>query len=62
MLQVVPVLVRPSLWKRVDWLKDLQMRPADGSPLAALEGYRLDATLVTVANEIIEREYCELPG
>src|SRR5436189_6200540 len=32
-LRVLPILVRPCAWEQVDWLRKLQMFPADARPL-----------------------------
>jgi hypothetical protein len=51
-LAVVPVLVRPCPWEAVPWLREIQMRPWDGTPLSSRNGRR-EAEVVKVVREIL---------
>jgi len=51
-LKVFPVIVRECLWKKVDWLAKLQLRPVDGKPLATWKGNALESKIVKIAAEI----------
>jgi WD40 repeat protein len=50
-LKVFPVIVRPCLWERIDWLSRLQLRPKGGKPLAKF-GNAWEAPLTQIAGEI----------
>jgi hypothetical protein len=51
-LQVVPILVRPCPWKKVDWLAKMQIRPVDGREIAAGSDYQIDKDFASIAEEI----------
>jgi hypothetical protein len=51
-LVVIPVVARPCAWKRVSWLRSMQVRPTDGSPLSRDDGLHLDEDLALLADEI----------
>lgn len=53
-LRVVPVIVRPCAWQRVDWLARMQARPRDGRPLSAGSDHQIDADLAAIAEEIAD--------
>lgn len=38
-LRVIPLIIKPCAWSRVDWLNKLQARPTDGKPLLAGSEY-----------------------
>jgi hypothetical protein len=51
---LIPVLVRPCLWRRVPWLAALQVRPWNGKPLSALRGSHIDEELMALAEETLK--------
>ena len=51
-LVVIPVVARPCAWERVSWLRSMQVRPTDGSPLSRAGGRHLDKDLALLADEI----------
>ncbi len=51
-LQVVPVLVKPCLWKKVDWLSRIQIRPGDNVALSGLSEHEIDLALMRIVGEI----------
>lgn len=53
-LRVIPVIVWPCAWMAVDWLKDIQVRPTDGRPLAAGAEHQIESDLAALALEIME--------
>jgi hypothetical protein len=53
-LRVIPVIVHPCLWKEAAWLAALQVRPRNGTPLAALRGSRVDKELVALAKDVLK--------
>ena len=51
-LPIVPILVRPCLWKQVPWLARMQLRPTDVQPLSAGNEYQIETALMAIAEEI----------
>jgi tetratricopeptide (TPR) repeat protein len=51
-LRIVPILVRPCPWKKVEWLAKIQMRPRDGREIARGNAYKIDKDLAAIAEEI----------
>src|ERR1044071_3293290 len=52
-LNIFPIIVRPCLWKRVDWLSPLLARPRDGKPLSEFKEH-WETALAEVADEIYQ--------
>ncbi|MEM8950958.1 MAG: toll/interleukin-1 receptor domain-containing protein [Pseudomonadota bacterium] len=51
-MRVIPILIHPCPWHRVDWLAKIQMRPADGREVAAGSDYQIDKDFASIAGEI----------
>jgi len=51
-MRVYPIIVRACPWPRVGWLGSIQARLFDGEPLSALCGNKLEAALVSIAEDI----------
>ena len=51
-LRVIPLFVRPCVWKAVDWLAALQGRPKDAKPLSTCRTSQADQHLADFALEI----------
>ena len=51
-IRVIPVIVKPCTWTRVQWLSKIQARPKDGRALSAGSEYQIDADLSALAEEI----------
>ncbi len=51
-LRIIPVIVRSCAWQSVSWLRQLQVRPTDGRPLAGGGSASVDADLAMLADEI----------
>ncbi|MEM9629062.1 MAG: TIR domain-containing protein [Pseudomonadota bacterium] len=51
-MRVIPILIRPCPWRKVDWLAKIQMRPADGRVVAAGNDYQIDHDFASIAEEI----------
>lgn len=51
-LLVIPLILRPCPWERVDWLKEIQARPTDGHPLAGGTEYQIEAALSALVQEV----------
>ena len=51
--RVVPVILRDCLWSEVSWLKDIQVRPKDGKPLASFSKSKVEAVLTELAKEVM---------
>lgn len=53
-LRILPIILRPSAWKRVSFLNELQVFPKDGRPLSTLSDSELETRLADIANEIAD--------
>src|SRR5262245_55050998 len=51
-LRVIPLIIRPCPWQRVDWLRGIQGRPTDGRPLAQGNEYQIEADLTALVQEV----------
>jgi hypothetical protein len=51
-LRVIPLIIWPCAWQRVDWLRGMQARPTDGRPLASGKAYQIFGR-VQVLHEIL---------
>ncbi|HEU0078928.1 MAG TPA: toll/interleukin-1 receptor domain-containing protein, partial [Longimicrobiaceae bacterium] len=51
-LHIVPVLVGPFPWQRVEWLRGLQILPRSGEPLSHLSERQAEEELAAVAREV----------
>ena len=53
-IRVIPLIVRPCTWQRIDWLKGIQARPQDGKPLSGMSPHDAEAALSRLADEIAD--------
>ena len=53
-MSVVPLLVRACPWQEVKWLARLQLRPADGKPLAGRKKAAVEKLLSELALEMMQ--------
>lgn len=53
-IRIVPVIVKPCAWTRVNWLSKIQARPKDGRVLSAGTEYQIDTDLSLLAEEIAQ--------
>ncbi|MCP4043212.1 MAG: toll/interleukin-1 receptor domain-containing protein [Gammaproteobacteria bacterium] len=53
-IRIVPLILSPSQWTRVPWLKAIQARPKDGKPLSGMSDHGAEAALSTLAGEIAD--------
>jgi hypothetical protein len=51
-LLIVPVIVSPCLWQRIEWLAELQVRPKDGQPLSLFPEPQVAQVTADLAEEI----------
>jgi hypothetical protein len=51
-LNIVPIIVRPCNWRRVDWLSSLQLRPKDGRPLMDGDEAQIETNCAEITREI----------
>ena len=51
-LRIMPLIVKPCAWDTVKWLKPIQARPKDGSPLSGGNDFQIDSDLTDFAKEI----------
>ena len=52
-LRVIPVVVKPCPWKRVEWLARMEARPK-GRALSAGEDHQIDADCSAIADEVAD--------
>jgi hypothetical protein len=52
-LKIFPVIARPCLWKHVEWLTKMQLRPLDGSPLSGMNSHYIDVNLTSISEEVL---------
>ncbi len=53
-IRVIPLIVRPCLWDRIDWLGSIQARPTDGAALSGMTEHQRESTLSNLAGEIAD--------
>lgn len=53
-LRLLPLIVRPCLWKNIDWLSILQAKPLEGNPISSLSDNDAEICLSSIAEEIVE--------
>ncbi len=53
-IRVIPLIVRPCTWQRIDWLEGIQARPQDGKPLSGMSPHDAEAALSRLADEIAD--------
>jgi len=51
-VRVIPVILKPCAWPRVEWLKGIQARPSDGKALSGMSEYDADLAMVSLVDEI----------
>jgi hypothetical protein len=51
-MRIIPLIIKPCAWKKVQWLSSLQARPKDGRPLSSGTEYQIDSDLASFAEEI----------
>lgn len=53
-LRVIPVILRPCPWQRVNWLNSIQARPLDGEALSGMREHDQEMALSNLAGEIAD--------
>ncbi len=51
-MKIFPLIVRPCLWKKVEWLEGLNVRLVDGEALSKGSEFEIDAALTAFVGEI----------
>jgi len=51
-LTIIPIIIKPCLWKHISWLKELNVMPKDGKPLLTLNNQ--DEILVSIVDKIVK--------
>jgi len=51
-LHVIPVIVRPCVWREVEWLARMQVLPKDGGFLSNGDKNQIDSALAEIATEV----------
>ena len=49
-----PILISACTWQHVDWLKSLNVRPTDGTPLNSFDEAECDRVMTDMASEVTE--------
>ncbi|HUP41733.1 MAG TPA: tetratricopeptide repeat protein [Thermoanaerobaculia bacterium] len=52
-IEIFPIIVKPCLWGRVDWLARLNLRPRDARPLTGESEGQIEALLSALSGEIL---------
>jgi len=71
-LRVIPIIVEPCPWKKVEWLASIQLLPKDGKPLSIRKKHTVNTILAKLAEDIaaliktknkkdVENRYISLP-
>jgi hypothetical protein len=53
-LIVIPVIATACAWRKVKWLKEMQVRPRNGRPIWKNGGNRVNAELAAIAEEVAD--------
>ncbi|MCP4353093.1 MAG: TIR domain-containing protein [Desulfobacterales bacterium] len=53
-MKIFPMIVRPCAWKKIEWLKKIQVRPRDGKALSGCTKHEADVNLSELAVEVEE--------
>jgi hypothetical protein len=53
-LAIIPVIARACAWRKVKWLKEMQVRPKNGRPIWRNGGKRVDTELAAITNEVAD--------
>ncbi|MGH7600157.1 MAG: TIR domain-containing protein, partial [bacterium] len=51
-VRVIPLIVKPCAWQKVEWLKNIQARPKDGKALSAGTEHQIDTDFTALVEEI----------
>lgn len=51
-LRIIPVIIKPCAWKRVEWLSRIQVKLKDGNPLSGGSEYAIDSVFAEITSEI----------
>ncbi len=61
-IRVIPLIVRPCEWQRIDWLKTIQARPTDDKKLSGMKKHQWESVLSKLAGEIADLLLAPPPG
>ncbi|AQR64624.1 hypothetical protein BXU06_05795 [Aquaspirillum sp. LM1] len=53
-VRVIPLIVGPCQWERINWLKSIQAWPTDGAALSGMTEHQAESVLSDLAREIAE--------
>jgi uncharacterized protein YjbI with pentapeptide repeats len=51
-IKIIPVIIKGCTWKKIDWLRKLNVKPKDGIPLSSLDHETRDIIWASVAEDI----------
>lgn len=52
-LRIIPVIIRPSAWTEIPWLKDIQVWPRDAKPLSTMADADVEESLASLAKSLV---------
>lgn len=53
-LRIIPVIIRPCSWQRIEWLSQLQALPREGRSISGGDVSKIDADMAAIAEEIAD--------
>jgi len=53
-LRIIPLIVKPCVWKKLEWLNSMQVRPKDAKAVSSFRGHKLDNVYTKFAEKIID--------
>jgi hypothetical protein len=51
-LRVIPLILKRCAWKRISWLKGIQVRPKDGHPLSGGRDHEIEMELAELVDKV----------
>ena len=51
-IKLMPIILEPCAWKKIQWLSELQVLPKDGEPLSTMKEHSQDYVFENIAYEI----------
>lgn len=53
-MSILPVILKPCAWKRLEWLAPIQVRPPGGRAISTGSDAQIDTDLTAIANELAD--------
>ncbi len=51
-MRIFPIIVKPCNWKETPWLRNIQVAPKNGTPLAKANEFEVEETMASIAGQI----------